>query len=47
MLVMLVVWSPPKVLGLINNMGKTLDFQILLADRVGRHGTLGLMMWHQ
>ena len=47
MLVMLEVWSPPKVLGLIDNMRKTLDFQSLLGERVERHGTLILMMWHQ
>ena len=46
MLVILAVWPPPKVLGLIGNMSNTLDIQMLLADRVGRHGTIVLMMWH-
>ena len=44
MLVVLAVRSPPKVLGLIDNMSETLNFQTLLAERVGRHGTLILMM---
>ena len=46
MLVMLAVWSPPKVLGLINNYSVTLNFQTLSAVRVGKHSTNILTMWH-